>query len=203
MEEQRGTAIYRLFDSDERLLYVGITASPTSRWASHSLQKSWWRDVARFDLAWLPSLEAARAAERAAIHSESPLHNVQLNAAPPSPIEADARIHRYEQIAAELRAGIVSGMYPTGARIPGIVQTAKHYCVSETTAQRALKLLSDEGLLAVRRGAGLFVADREGCDAITIHARDPEQVAQKLTQVMSREDLRLVALALAAELAVN
>lgn len=197
------TAIYRLYDEEDRLLYVGITASPTARWASHSLSKPWWRDVARFDLAWLPSLTAAQSAERTAIRSERPLHNVQLNAVPPPPVQVDAQSHRYEQIAAELRAGIISGAYPTGARVPGVIQTAKHYCVSETTAQRALKLLSDEGLLAVRRGAGLFVADRKSCDAITIHVRDPERVAQKLAQVMSREDIRLVAQALAVELAVS
>ena len=39
------TALYRLYDDDGELLYVGITDSPGTRMAQHKAQKAWWGDV--------------------------------------------------------------------------------------------------------------------------------------------------------------
>lgn len=80
----RRTALYRLFDTEGRLLYVGIAFNPDSRWAGHSASKSWWTDVAEKRVEWHETRSEAVAAERAAIATELPLYNKQDS---PQPFE--------------------------------------------------------------------------------------------------------------------
>ena len=74
----RPTALYRFFDADERLLYVGIAVNPPSRWQGHKGEKEWWYDARRATLTWFSSRGEAERAEAEAIASERPLHNMQL-----------------------------------------------------------------------------------------------------------------------------
>lgn len=69
------TALYRLYDADDELLYVGITKNTAQRWKQHKQLKSWWSRVARRDVAWLDSRPDALLAEHRAIVAEHPLHN--------------------------------------------------------------------------------------------------------------------------------
>lgn len=69
--------LYRFYDRDGSLLYVGITGQGASRWAQHAAEKPWWLDVATIDVEHHPSLEAVIAAEADAIHDERPMHNVR------------------------------------------------------------------------------------------------------------------------------
>ncbi|GGK62107.1 hypothetical protein Sme01_04050 [Sphaerisporangium melleum] len=70
------TALYRLYDANDVLLYVGITASPTLRWEQHSRDKRWWPEVTRKEVEWHDSRQRAAAAETAAISADSPAYNV-------------------------------------------------------------------------------------------------------------------------------
>lgn len=70
------TTLYRFFDRDGRLLYVGIAGNPGRRWTRHASGKLWWGDVNRAELAHFASREAALDAEREAIIAERPIHNV-------------------------------------------------------------------------------------------------------------------------------
>jgi hypothetical protein len=69
------TAVYRLFDPDRRLLYVGISVRALGRMAEHSGDKAWWTRVATITLAWFDSRAAAEAEETRAIQAERPAHN--------------------------------------------------------------------------------------------------------------------------------
>lgn len=71
------TALYRLYDAAGRLLYIGITKAPTTRWQQHGREKadSWWPDVARKTIEWFDSRPEAEAAEYAAIRTEGPPYN--------------------------------------------------------------------------------------------------------------------------------
>lgn len=69
------TTLYRFFDSDSRLLYVGITCRGPERWADHASEKGWWTDVARVTADHFPNRAAAAAAEVVAIRLESPSFN--------------------------------------------------------------------------------------------------------------------------------
>lgn len=74
---QGPTAIYRAYDATDRLLYVGVTSNPVGRFSTHRHKKDWWRSqVVRIELEWLPSRTHAFAAEKVAIATENPIHNV-------------------------------------------------------------------------------------------------------------------------------
>jgi len=70
------TALYRLYDDADRLLYVGISRNPDVRWGQHSISKAWWSDVAHRTVEWHDTRIDAETAERNAIRAERPQHNV-------------------------------------------------------------------------------------------------------------------------------
>ncbi|MFD5566618.1 GIY-YIG nuclease family protein [Streptomyces cadmiisoli] len=73
------TALYRMRNSDGRLLYIGISANPLRRWPQHAADKPWWPDVSDLSMQWFENRSAALAAEARAIRTERPLHNVVHN----------------------------------------------------------------------------------------------------------------------------
>lgn len=73
------TALYRFFDSDGTLLYVGITDNTKERFYQHSTTKPWWSSVASQRIEWLDTREEALAAERVAIRGERPIWNIKLS----------------------------------------------------------------------------------------------------------------------------
>ncbi|MFE2973326.1 GIY-YIG nuclease family protein [Streptomyces sp. NPDC059258] len=75
-EPPERTALYRLYDASERLLYVGISNNLQTRWHHHTISKPWWHLVTRRDIQWHPDRTAADAAETEAIVTEEPLFNI-------------------------------------------------------------------------------------------------------------------------------
>lgn len=75
----RPHALYRFYDTHDRLLYIGITVSLPTRLTDHRDDKPWWRDVARMTVEHFADRESVLAAEKAAIVTERPLHNVHHN----------------------------------------------------------------------------------------------------------------------------
>lgn len=70
--------VYRCFDADGLLLYVGSTTkSVDSRIAAHQRDSSWWPSVAHVRVEEFAHGLAARAAEVRAIRTEHPIHNVR------------------------------------------------------------------------------------------------------------------------------
>ena len=67
---------------------------------------------------------------------------------------------RYRQIAEEFRSAIASGTYKSGDALPTEMEICETYGVSRHTARDALRILSDDGLIERRRGAGTVVASR-------------------------------------------
>ena len=70
------TALYRHFDKDGDLLYVGISLSPLARTKKHKEVAGWYREVATITIEWLPSKMEALEAETQAIRREKPKHNI-------------------------------------------------------------------------------------------------------------------------------
>lgn len=68
--------LYRHFDAEGRLLYVGITSSTFRRMRQHKHNSSWYEQVTRIEIERFPSREAARQAEMVAIDKEKPLFNM-------------------------------------------------------------------------------------------------------------------------------
>lgn len=72
--------VYRLFDAQGRLLYIGKTYNVRARlWGrgGHAHTKPWWPEVASVTATEYRTEEAALDAEAWAIRREKPLHNVE------------------------------------------------------------------------------------------------------------------------------
>ena len=65
----------------------------------------------------------------------------------------------YLQIAEEIRTQILSGDLAEGARLTSTTEYATRYRINPATANKAVALLVDEGLVVKRRGIGMFVVD--------------------------------------------
>lgn len=74
-EDKRPTDVYRLYDEQGRLLYIGISGNLPQRLMLHSRDKEWWPRVSRAEAEEHPTRRAAFDAEYAAILSEAPLFN--------------------------------------------------------------------------------------------------------------------------------
>jgi hypothetical protein len=70
------TAVYRIYDVGDNLLYVGITNDLVIRWIGHRADRRWWRTEAhRYDVRWYPTRALAAAEEKRAIMAECPKYN--------------------------------------------------------------------------------------------------------------------------------
>lgn len=70
------TAVYRFYDANDTLLYVGQSNNPLERYVEHRDSKPWWPDVAQHSIEWFSARSLAEDAETAAIKDEWPLHNI-------------------------------------------------------------------------------------------------------------------------------
>lgn len=66
---------------------------------------------------------------------------------------------KHQAIYRELKADIVAGRYPPGAKLPSESQLVKSHSASRPTVAHALRDLQHEGLIHRRAGAGSFVRD--------------------------------------------
>lgn len=68
--------LYRFYDKDNRLLYVGMSLHAAKRASQHRRDKPWWNDVARMDVDHHDITEhELRRLESEAIYNDSPPHN--------------------------------------------------------------------------------------------------------------------------------
>jgi excinuclease UvrABC nuclease subunit len=70
------TAVYRIYDGEGSLLYVGMGRNPMNRWSSHSEQHPWWQRAATFRVEWFETRKAAAQEEMRAIRGENPECNI-------------------------------------------------------------------------------------------------------------------------------
>jgi len=64
---------------------------------------------------------------------------------------------KYAEVAATLRAEILSGQWSPASKLPPELQLAERLNVSQGTVRRALAILQSEGLLEARQGSGVYV----------------------------------------------
>lgn len=72
---------------------------------------------------------------------------------------ADGR-PRHEQVAADIRARIMSGEFPPGSQLPSIPSLVTRYAAATATVQRALGALKAEGSIYSEVGKGVYVRRR-------------------------------------------
>ena len=70
--------VYKLFNHNDEILYIGISNNPLRRVNNHSETKQWAKDVRRIEISeWFPNRkEAARRAQKL-IGTLSPIHNIR------------------------------------------------------------------------------------------------------------------------------
>jgi len=76
------TDLYRHFDADDTLLYVGVSLSCVARLAQHRKKSGWYGEIATITIEKFSTRERAIKAERAAIREENPKHNRRSKFAP-------------------------------------------------------------------------------------------------------------------------
>ena len=72
-------------------------------------------------------------------------------------IDRGSAIPPYRQVAAILIERIREGHYLPGDRLPSVVDLTQMYGIARYTAQKALRLVIDEGYAEVSTGWGTFV----------------------------------------------
>ncbi|WP_238534098.1 FadR/GntR family transcriptional regulator, partial [Pseudomonas chlororaphis] len=79
----------------------------------------------------------------------------------PSDMQSDFRPKQiYEQVADEIRAGIINGVYLPGSRLPSERDLAQRFMVSRPAVREAIGALQNEGMVVTRLGSGTYVAER-------------------------------------------
>jgi 5'-deoxynucleotidase YfbR-like HD superfamily hydrolase/biotin operon repressor len=81
------------------------------------------------------------------------------------PIDRADKQPPYAQIAASIRAAILSGELEPGAQLPIGHELAKFFGVSRMTVQTALRTLREEGFVRSRTGSGVYVRDQASLSA--------------------------------------
>ncbi len=74
-DEQKHT-LYRMFDANGELLYVGISCHAQTRFRQHFDKQPWGKDVRDIKVEFFPNRESLSLAEKIAIKKERPKHNV-------------------------------------------------------------------------------------------------------------------------------
>lgn len=86
---------------------------------------------------------------------------------------------RYRQIKETIRGRVLSGEWPEGFEVPSEHRLLAEFTVSRMTVHRALRELSEEGLLTRVQGVGTFVAERRpGMELVELRAIADEIAAR-------------------------
>lgn len=85
------TTLYRHFDEEGALLYVGISLSWPARTKAHARGSRWFDRVARVEIERFPTRDEALIAERDAIKAEHPKFNIVHNGAGPAKASVQRR----------------------------------------------------------------------------------------------------------------
>jgi len=79
MESIEKHSLYRHFDKNDNLLYVGISVDPLNRLKDHKQQAIWFEQISRVDIEKFDNRKDVIRAEIEAIRNEAPVFNVKYN----------------------------------------------------------------------------------------------------------------------------
>ncbi|MBD0743546.1 hypothetical protein [Streptomyces sp. CBMA152] len=144
------TALYRLYDIESDLLYIGISRTPEDRFKVHARYQSWWHLVEYIDLTWLPSYALARIEELARQRAERPPFNSMDHSQ--CRLSWDMPALKYDAgpetalTAKRIREALTEGRWQAGERLAAHV-ASRTLDLSPYLAAQALEQLHAEGLL--------------------------------------------------------
>lgn len=73
---KKGFHLYRHFDKDGNLLYVGVSISAITRLEAHKQKAHWFWSISRVEFQTFKTRQESLAAEKAAIQTERPFFNI-------------------------------------------------------------------------------------------------------------------------------
>lgn len=98
-----------------------------------------------------------------------------------------------DQLAIQVRAGIVRGELMPGERLPPARELAAALQVNMHTVLRAYAQLRDEGVIQMRQGRGAWISDTAGAEAIRLSELVAQLMAEARKLGLSTSDVtRLV-----------
>lgn len=124
-----------------------------------------------------PEHNKPAAARRIPRQVGAPKKRTVPRAAPPA-VE-DPSIARYERVKIYIRTSVDSGTWKSGDRIPSEVNLVETLGVSRMTVNRALRELSDEGLLTRLSGVGTFVAEAKPQSTLLMIAHIGDEIRSR------------------------
>ena len=162
VQTRRRCCLYRHFDADGLLLYVGISQNPERRTFQHVRDgRPWVKYAVRVDGVWYDNTAAAEQAEAMAILNEHPVfnwhqlpwslakrrrkeyENAHVAAVVPG-VEVDPRPTR-DAVAQAIRDQIVSGEMPPGSMVGSYKQLAAQWRLGLDSTMRVMATLLEEG----------------------------------------------------------
>jgi GntR family transcriptional regulator len=76
---------------------------------------------------------------------------IEIDPSQPQPI--------FEQVVMQIKFAIAAGTVRSNEMVPSVRDLARHLTINPNTVVRAYRVLQDEGILIIRRGMGLAVAE--------------------------------------------
>ncbi|MCI3277609.1 hypothetical protein [Streptomyces cylindrosporus] len=137
-------AVYRLYDADGQLLYIGSAFQPAVRQGHHA-RKPWGPEIARREDRWYRDRETAYAEETVAIRSELPRYNVTDN--PERPIRHTGNELDASEECEEVRL-ILSALAAVERIADPEARSRAQARVAARTRERAAEWNAERGVLA-------------------------------------------------------
>ena len=94
----------------------------------------------------------------------------------------------YEQIKLIIKDNIINGVYSPGEQLPNEIQLCEEFSVSRITVRRAIKELSNEGLVDIRQGKGTFVTNEK----LNIKILDFGGYTDSLSSISNEIDIKIL-----------
>lgn len=191
------TALYRLWDADDELLYIGISHNPPGRYVQHERDKPWWPAVHRRQESWYDTRQEAEAAERTAIGNELPAYNSTdgngANTPPRARVGHDKRRQSRTAVLARLEADLLAQRYPLHRYLPSPVELGREYGYAASDIAAALDELEQRGLVQ-RVDSNRYVLPAPGRHrGVTARSLLLQEILDGLgTGPFSRKDIRIL-----------
>jgi hypothetical protein len=133
--------VYRFFDADDNLLYLGVTHDIQQRWGTHERIQPWWLDVARREFTWYDTRAEAEQIETAATAVEKPRYDRSGRRTTGG--EVDQRLDAETERAIQaVSADIDSGAYPLWRVIPSYGALSEKHRIPVVGITRGLTRLA-------------------------------------------------------------
>ncbi|MET8506787.1 GntR family transcriptional regulator [Streptomyces sp. NPDC004787] len=205
-------ALYRYFDAERKLLYLGVTSDPARRDREHRRNAAdlWYPLVAGRGVDWYDTREEAEAAERRAIREEKPRFNDRHNVRTDPLVRAqdeERRRRRFRQgmggrtnhtdAIVEYFSGLIDdGLLGPGDQLPLRTEIVKEFGVSAPAVTRAYLELVRDGRVEERRAHGYYVLPPED-RRLSIRVGRPQESADVIRGAMSPQQISELIRALA------